>query len=452
MLNPYLKKIKNFLSQSKRQRTDAANDKLLQTMITAKQYPELFQFLEKALKQNDIRTYALITSYKARNIKLSSEEDCMAFLKCLRLVTKLIKTNSQIDIYPLLEILLYGDKDVKFKEDFLGEVIALTKEVYHNLSDRNKGPALQFMCIFHRGQPEAFDFFIERLLDQSDEAPDSMEGYNSIKALEAVTSQEAEQFLKNFENFNYNLDSFRSIALIELFSSWVHAHKISSHPLKKHLNLVADYLDYPEARCSYLVSIIFALALIKTDQSVEILKKALNHNFIDVRLEACYARVLHGVPEALNDFLVFLKDPTISEKAQSYIEDMENDLSIEVTQAKTLIKTLKCDEEFIAKSSLSSWLSHVREYGLTPDEIEIKFATKYLSEDTPPTEHMVYFINYKYFKKNKDFENYTPEGMGCVIIFDEEGGKCGWPYSNAEKYNSLEEAMEGYEEFIAENI
>lgn len=416
---------------------------VLSDLLETKQYTMLFEWFRCAFFHNNKHDCNEIGWFIAE-IKLDSESDCHAYLNCLSMVSKSIKQEAYISISPLLDLIRRGaTKNAKSYVE--KQVIAIVKDIYYDLNSEDRGVALQMAFIYYYNK-ECFNFFIARIHDYSDPGPDTYHGYIAIKAFEDCDNDGVMLLINGIAGFAFNFDYFRSIAMVEMLSTLMYDKKILYHPIEDWVDSVYEYLsrNTQNTKESYVVSLVVSMLFVNTNQVDKIFEKALLYPSLEVNLEAVYCMVLKNKPEADSKFLEFLRDPRISEKAQLYLEHLEKELSIPLLEFRECINQCRANQEFIAQSSLASWLSHENEYGHPPTEIKVAFKTLYHNEEYAGVTNTIYFINYKYIDNREE--------TGCVIMYHEgKDDEFGYPYSMFKKFASVEEAMEGYRSFIEEN-
>ena len=159
-------------------------------------------------------------------------------------------------------------------------------------------------------------------------------------------------------------DGFAAIAYLDFVNGIAINKGIDKHPFdteegyKKLKNWICSE---DEEEYSYAHSSTAALPFIGEPARSELLNMALNHNSIDVKMEAAWAMVKSGNNKGLDFLIEKSQDVRYSTRAIHYIKELgyENKLF-----------EIDADDDFFAMAEMCDWLSHPNEFGCPPDEIE----------------------------------------------------------------------------------
>lgn len=377
---------------------------------------------------------------------IKSEADAKIFLRYFKEVCKLRLNNNSNSIEPLLVMIIRSDQPFDFSSAEI--IVSILIDSYTHLSDKECEKVLVITSIFSFSHDIAMKFFVAKLKDNIAKDVNSYHVfynfYEAIKLLCEYTPEDIKKFLALIGDVEFDFTMLNSIALVEVFSSWLLDKKIEHHPLENQLDKVKEFISNEKSEFSYIVSLVAALLLIINDETTDILRRASSHRSLDVRMEAVYCRIYRNDPGALADYKELLLDPRISWQANEYLKDLQKDFNMQFAELDEIANQLAYDKDFIAQRELCFWLAHPRECGHPPDAISILGKMEY-TPDGEEKNYTIYFIDYKY---NEDLQIINGTGYALVENVNNAPPCVVNAFASNAQYTSVEEAFMGYEDDI----
>ena len=210
-------------------------------------------------------------------------------------------------------------------------------------------------------------------------------------------------------------DRFACVAFLDWVNRLAREGVISSHPFNSPSGIerLRTWLtDEREDHFTHAHSATAALPFISDPPRSEFLALAMDHPDINVQMEAAWASGRLGSDAGVKFLSRLCLDRNLSVAARTYLEDLDREDAVP-DEAN--------EPDFVAMAEMCDWLSHPREFGRAPDEIEL-----YDSREMfwPPTNdwRTLWIFKYHYHPMSEvDADN---DGVGVTgsitfALFDE---------------------------------